>query len=498
VSACDRGRIVAAVEGRLDAAAAAAFAGHVAGCAACRRAHARLAAARAALTAAGAAPPPAVDFGRLEARLFTELDEPLRPARPWHVAARRPLALGLVAAAAAAALVVGLRLAGPPPAAVPATPPGGAGGPAAPTAAVRLRAVPILVQGEVRQVPGDAPVSPTRPLDAGEGAALGAGRLVLQLEAGTALVVAARSEVALRHLDGRRIDVHLGRGRVYAQVAPRHPGQEFVIHTAGHAVMVRGTRYSVERLPAATKVEVLEGVVEVHTVGTGWDRLGARVPAGTVMLFPDGANPARLTGTGMTEAERATFLAGAQAHLLAGFAPGTPRGAASGVLELAATPLPGEVAIDGQPVGATPLALRLPRGKRVVEITRSGYEREVRAIEIGTEPRRVALRLLETGADNERATQLGRHARVHQRELKSCYDQALRRHPDLEGIAHLRITLGADGKVTAATVRPGSGLPAGVARCLEQTVRRWRLGRGAPVTVDYPVVLKPELSFETP
>ncbi|MBI5477611.1 MAG: FecR domain-containing protein [Deltaproteobacteria bacterium] len=497
MSACDPLRVLALVDGDVPAAGRAEVERHLEQCASCRQVLQRLRAARAALATVreiGAAPDESgVDFGRVQARIRAELDEPLRPAIGWF---RRPLVYAAVGAAAVAALVVGLRSGRTPPAGVAIV------GPARPTGAdavaLRLRALPILVQGDVKQVPAGAPVTPAQPLDQGEGARVGSGRLVLQLEDGTAVVVAPRSEVSLRQLDSQRIDVRLGSGKAYARVAPRRAGQLFAIQTAGHAVLVRGTRYSVERLPAATRVEVLEGEVEVHTVGTGWDRLGARVPAGTVMIFPDGENPTRLSGTGMTPAERAGFEAGSRARLLADFGDVASALAASGVLEIQATPIAGDVTVDQEPVGATPLALRAPRGKRLVEIARPGYQRDVRTIDLDAEPRGLSVRLFQTGEENVRAAELARHARVHQHHVKACYDKALRQTPGLEGVVKLRLGVAADGRIAAARALPGSGLPASVEACLVTAVKRWPIGGGAPVTVDYPIVLKPELSFETP
>jgi hypothetical protein len=497
MSACNLKRLLALVEGGLPATEREQLEHHLTECEGCwqalhrvRAAHAGLAVAREQAEAFAEA---AVDFGRVQARIRAELDEPkLRPAVAWF---RRPLTFAAVGVAAAAALVVGLRYHRTP-APAPVVAATGSSGPDA--VATRLRALPVLVQGDVRQLPAGGSVSPAQPLDQGEGAKVGSGRLVLQLEDGTAVVVAAKSEATLTQLDSQRIDVRLGAGKVYAQVAKRRAGQQFAIQTAGHQVLVRGTRYAVQRLAAATRVEVLEGEVEVHTVGTGWDRLGARVPAGTTMIFPDGENPTRLTGTGMTPAERAAFEAASRARLLADFGDVAGALATSGVLEVQAAPVPGEVTIDKEPAGQTPLAVRAPRGKRLVEIARPGYQNEVRTIELDAEPHGLSVRLFQTGEENARGAELARYARAHQHHIKGCYDRELRQQRGLEGVVKLRLGVAADGRIVTAKALPGSGLPASLEQCLVGAVKRWQIGSGAPVTVDYPVVLKPELSFETP
>jgi ferric-dicitrate binding protein FerR (iron transport regulator) len=495
MSGCDQARLLALVDGGLPAAARDELEQHLVQCEGCFQALHRVRAARTALATVRETAPDelGVDFGRVQARIRAELDEPMRPAFRWF---RRPLVLAAVGAAAVAAVVVGLRYGRTPAPGAAVVLASGPSGPEA--AATRLRALPILVQGEVKQVPSGEAVTPAQPLDQGDGARVGSGRLILQLEDGTAVVVAPKSEVALQQLDSQRIDVRLGSGRVYAQVAKRRAGQRFAIQTAGHMVTVRGTRYAVERLRAATRVEVLEGEVEVHTVGTGWDRLGARVPAGTIMIFPDGENPTRLTGTGMTPAERAAFEAGSRARLLADFGDVAGALATSGVLELQATPVSGEVAVDQEPMGSTPLALRAARGRRVVEISRPGYLKDVRTIDLGAEPHGVSARLFQTGEENARAADLARYARVHQHHIKSCYDKSLRQTPGLEGVVKLRLGVAPDGRIATAKALPGSGLPASLEQCVVDAVKSWDIGRGAPVTVDYPVVLKPELSFETP
>ncbi|HEY3358150.1 MAG TPA: AgmX/PglI C-terminal domain-containing protein [Polyangia bacterium] len=478
---------LAYVEGRLAAAARTAFDAHLGACAACSAAVARLRGAKAALADCARAGAPELDYGRVQAGILAQLDEPAPRRRRW-------LAPALAGACTIAALVVGARLMRAP-APGPARPPGPAVVAAAPTP---LQAVPILVQGDVKAVPAGDALSLRASLAAGAGARVGAGRLALQMGEGTAVVAARESELALRALDTRDVIIYLGRGKLYAQVAHRAPGQRFMVVTPGHSVAVRGTRYAVERLAAATRVEVLEGEVEVHTVGTGWDAVGARVPAGTVIEFPDAESPARIVGTGLTAEQRASFTAAARAPLLPGFDGAAAALAASGVIELGASPPAAATTLDREPLGPSPVAVRAPYGRHVVELSRPGAGREVRTITVGAEPQRVLVRLVNPEEENARSAEVARTLRGHLKELRHCYERGLRAHPGIAGVAELRLTVGESGRVQRATVAPGSGLPASVEACLVAAVKRLSCSKGSQVTVAYPLVLRPELSFETP
>jgi ferric-dicitrate binding protein FerR (iron transport regulator) len=483
---CAQSSLLALVEGRLPPGDRDPLAAHLEDCAACALAVARLRGTKADLAALGTAVPPELDWGRVQAAVMAEVGTEPSPRWRWLVAAT-------AGACALAAVGIGLHVArrptAPPPTPVAASP--------APVAATPLRAVPVLVQGDVRALPGGDELSARVPLEAGAGARVGQGRLALQLGAGTAVVTAAASEIGLRTLDTRDIVIHLPRGKLFAEVAPRAPGQRFVIVTPGHAVAVRGTRYSVERLAAATRVEVTEGEVEVHTVGTGWDKVGARVPQGTVIEFPDGESPAPVVGTGLTAEQRQAFEARARAPLLANFADAASALAASGVIELGASPT-AAASVDRRLLGATPLAVRASRGRHVVELARSGFTREVRTIEVGADPQRVAVRLASPGEDNARSAAITRTVRAHLKELRQCYERGLRAHPGIEAVAEIRLTVGENGRVARAAVAPDSVLPESVMTCLVDAVGRWTFTRGPQVTVVYPLVLRPELSFETP
>lgn len=63
--------------------------------------------------------------------------------------------------------------------------------------------------------------------------------------------------------------IEQGTGRVTYDVAPRRPGERFVVGTPEAEIEVRGTRFSVDVEDGRTEVDVEHGRVEVREAGTG-------------------------------------------------------------------------------------------------------------------------------------------------------------------------------------------------------------------------------------
>jgi Zn-dependent protease with chaperone function len=80
--------------------------------------------------------------------------------------------------------------------------------------------------------------------------------------------------------------------------------------------------------------------------------------------------------------------------------------------------------------------------------------------------------------------------RSHTAEVKTCYEAALARQPDLAGRLSVRFTIGRSGAVTAAAAEQPSRLGPVVAGCLERAVRGWVFPppTGGIVIVSYPFV----------
>ena len=87
-----------------------------------------------------------------------------------------------------------------------------------------------------------------------------------------------------------------------------------------------------------------------------------------------------------------------------------------------------------------------------------------------------------------------RIVRRHSNEVKYCYEQELRRNPDLGGRITVQFTIAASGQVTAAQLQSSTVGNARVENCTVQAVRRWEFPMrldGDLATVYYPFVLTP-------
>jgi hypothetical protein len=84
--------------------------------------------------------------------------------------------------------------------------------------------------------------------------------------------------------------------------------------------------------------------------------------------------------------------------------------------------------------------------------------------------------------------------RDHEGQVRWCYQQALLREPGLSGQLTLRLSVGTDGAVTAATVEDATlAADTGVAACVVERARGWRFPpapEGTPVGLRYPFLLR--------
>jgi outer membrane biosynthesis protein TonB len=88
---------------------------------------------------------------------------------------------------------------------------------------------------------------------------------------------------------------------------------------------------------------------------------------------------------------------------------------------------------------------------------------------------------------------LGAFVRARMGLLKACYENALKRNPQLRGRMRIRFTILETGGIAdLAVVENGLGSP-DVASCISSTMRAWRFPfrPSGPVTVDYPLVFSP-------
>nr|MBA3456854.1 FecR domain-containing protein [Deltaproteobacteria bacterium] len=102
-----------------------------------------------------------------------------------------------------------------------------------------------------------------RRLGAGTVIATGDGRVDVQFGDASAFGLGPRSTLELRRFDAKLIELVVD-GTIDLEVAPRLPGQRFVVIAGDHTIEVRGTRFRVERNPQAITIECRHGLVAVR------------------------------------------------------------------------------------------------------------------------------------------------------------------------------------------------------------------------------------------
>ncbi|MFY0531012.1 AgmX/PglI C-terminal domain-containing protein [Nannocystis pusilla] len=86
-----------------------------------------------------------------------------------------------------------------------------------------------------------------------------------------------------------------------------------------------------------------------------------------------------------------------------------------------------------------------------------------------------------------------RVVRAHVGEVRACYEQGLKRDPNLKGRVTLDLRIETSGEVSSASVVEDTLTESSVAACISAAARRWKFPADAPnvATVRYPFVLEP-------
>lgn len=87
-----------------------------------------------------------------------------------------------------------------------------------------------------------------------------------------------------------------------------------------------------------------------------------------------------------------------------------------------------------------------------------------------------------------------RVVREHMGEIRACYAQGLIRRPELAGQVVVRIVVGADGRVSGATITRSSLGDTVVEGCITSRIRSWQFPAretGVAFTINYPFVFSP-------
>ena len=84
--------------------------------------------------------------------------------------------------------------------------------------------------------------------------------------------------------------------------------------------------------------------------------------------------------------------------------------------------------------------------------------------------------------------------RANMNDVRHCYNEGLKRDPDLAGRVAIQFTIGPTGKVPVAVIAESTLPDRTVANCVAKAVKRWEFPKpsgGGNVVVTYPFVLQP-------
>ncbi len=348
--------------GEVSAPAAARMRAHAARCVRCRQAQERIAAARAAMRELREGTGPELPWDSIRAKVRWQLGageaaEP-RASWRWRGAVAAVATVGAVVTAVAlwpeperaAAPPVALAPSGPRPAVAPSV-----------VASSPLSALVTRVRG-VAQLDGtrDGAALFSRVVGSGSVVATAAGTIDLQLGEGTALTLGPRSTLRLERFDTAAIELSID-GVIDLEVAPRRPGQRFLVRAGAQTVEVRGTRFRVEHHADHTRVACHHGLVRVHDGAAE-----VAVAAGVVASLRTGEPP---LSSALSSSEELALALAAPYRLPWDDAGALAAGSARLELEVAPTR---RVRVDGQELGAGAVAVRVLRGRHLVETAAAG------------------------------------------------------------------------------------------------------------------------------
>ncbi|MEO8554137.1 MAG: FecR family protein [Kofleriaceae bacterium] len=209
-------------------------------------------------------------------------------------------------------------------------------------------------------------VRPTDPfaksLGAGTVLATGDGRVDLQFGEASAFALGPRSTLELRAFDARTITLVVD-GTVDIEVAPRQPGQRFLVIAGDRTIEVRGTRFSVKHDTAGTLVSCQHGLVAVRdTSAPAVDTID--IATARKAFVPAGHHTGEAHAVPLTADELVT---------LASSSPWSTPGWTSDLvtrtvpLDVVAAAPHRAIRVDGSELGPAPFAMRVAPGRHVIE-----------------------------------------------------------------------------------------------------------------------------------
>jgi len=358
-----------------------------------------------------------------------------------------------------------------PPTAVPVAPP-----PAA-LAGLVVRTAGATSGGEVMIDGAHRADLFTRRLGAGTVIATGDGRVDVQFGDASAFALGPHSTLELRRFDVELIELVVD-GTIDLEVAPRLPGQRFVVVAGEHTVEVRGTRFRVRREAVATTIECRHGLVAVR------DR-SSQIEVGTarrVQLQPGAAISPELVVplsvaelASLTETDPVRVPMWSVDALVTGSAP----------LEIA-TVGRRDVRVDGIELGLAPLRVRVMPGRHTVEAAdTAGRFRRAGWVDVSAPTEGAMPARLEVPADaprtagfSERRRQL--RAGIDLVRLARC-TRSIAKAGMTDTYVQVELAVDAAGAVGFLNVID-TDLPSATASCVRDVLADVRFGPGAAAT----------------
>lgn len=462
--------------GEVRAPAAARMRAHAARCVRCRQAQERIAAAQAAMRELREETGPELPWDSIRAKVRWQLGSAEIKAEAKPRASLRWL--GAAAAVAAVGAVVTAVALWPSseraPASVAAAPRGPAPAITAPVAPVPLSALVTRVRG-VAQLDGtrDGAALFARAVGAGSVVATAAGSLDLQLGEGTALMLGPRSTLRLERFDTAAVELSID-GVIDLEVAPRRPGQRFLVRAGAQTVEVRGTRFRVEHHADHTRVACHHGLVSVRDGAAE-----VTVAAGSVASLRTGEPP---VSSELSSSEELVLALTAPYRLPWDDAAALAAGSARLELEVASTR---RVRVDGQELGAGAVAVRVLRGRHLVETAAAGepFQRAGWA-EVGAGV--AAARFSEEEGASSAASGAATRARtarlaelrraLDRRQLARCV-RSITKQGLADTFVTVELSVERDGAIGYLNI-VDTDLPGEVAECVRSELAKLRFGAG--------------------
>jgi hypothetical protein len=467
-----------AIAGKLSPRDAGAIATHADACEKCARARDRIKAAHAAFADIRATPAPEVKWDRVRAQVYWETSSQLRLERIKQPARRASFAVPIASLGAIAALVAAVASGSVPrgrraqPDAYP--------GPIAAAGDSREVGVLTLVRGDAT-VDGKSAVDAfAHPLRAASEIRTGSGEVSVQFGDGSAFAVGPRSVLRLREFDRKAISLEID-GRLDVDVAPRAPGQRFVVIAGSRTVEVRGTGFRVERLGDAVTVACRHGRVAVKDGGGE-----VEVGAGEAVDVPTGSTIDTVAIRDLASSELAE-LAAAEPHRLAVWAERDAMTELTAALTVMA-PAERGVRVDGAEVGNGPLTVRVVSGRHLVETLVEGAWVSAGWVDVHDDPIQIATAQAEPKkVDPPKPEPAVNGSKIRRKQLRKQLDavrgcaRALHKSGIEDAFIVIELSIDARGAVRFANV-VDTDLSDGTAKCVRDTVARMKFPAGPAAT----------------